>query len=528
MPSLDKQSLAMSQYEKDPLGFIENVLGVSRETFVWSMAQEYGEHKWDGTVDPFIVAMDALVNWQNVGIESATGVGKTFWAACIILWFLAAYEDSLVVTGAPKADQLKLHVWQEISKLWPKFSRAFPEAEFTTLRIRMRKSSDTWSAQGFVAGVSAEEHGRSAVKAQGFHRAHMLIVCEETPGINPAIMEALQNTSVADHNLILAMGNPDHMMDQLHQFCTQPGTVAVRISGYDHPNVVLANSNFIPGATTKRKLDERLEKYGEDNPLYMSRCKGLCPMQSEHSLIRYEWLLEAKEKWLDPVQRAELSIGPRARGIDVANSEGGDKGAVAEGTGGVLESIRDFTCPDANALGTSQSVELKSLKDTELAIKDCHVGVDSVGVGAGCYNEMKRLGHNVASLQGGMVKRIDQEEQFVSLRAQMWWQLRQDLQHGRIALPPDDDLFADLVTPLWKPDGGKIYVEPKERIKGRLGRSPNKGDAVVYWNWVRQSYGDMPSIMVENKAITPRPSQSVRPGVDWGRRRSAGSGRWNL
>jgi hypothetical protein len=33
---------------------------------------------------------------------------------------------------------------------------------------------------------------------------------------------------------------------------------------------------------------------------------------------------------------------------------------------------------------------------------------------------------------------------------------------------------------------GVIKVESKEEIKKRLGRSPNKGDAVIYWNWVRR------------------------------------------
>lgn len=32
-------------------------------------------------------------------------------------------------------------------------------------------------------------------------------------------------------------------------------------------------------------------------------------------------------------------------------------------------------------------------------------------------------------------------------------------------------------------------VESKENIKKRLGRSPNKGDSVVYWNWVRVKRG---------------------------------------
>lgn len=73
----------------------------------------------------------------------------------------------------------------------------------------------------------------------------------------------------------------------------------------------------------------------------------------------------------------------------------------------------------------------------------------------------------------------------------MWWQLRLDLQHGLIALPDDEELIADLVTPTWEPRGGKIVVESKETIKGRLGRSPDKGDACAYGNYVRQHAAGM-------------------------------------
>jgi len=41
------------------------------------------------------------------------------------------------------------------------------------------------------------------------------------------------------------------------------------------------------------------------------------------------------------------------------------------------------------------------------------------------------------------------------------------------------------MTPKWTTRSGKIVVQPKEEIRKKLGRSPNKGDAAVYWNWVR-------------------------------------------
>jgi hypothetical protein len=505
----------MVHYQNDPIGFFENVLGVPREKFLWSELPAYGSHVWDSEkVDPLAAASMSLAAWKSVGLESATAVGKTFWAACTLLWFLGCWE-STVITVAPKGDQLKLHMWKEITRLWPRFKKAFPEAELTTLRIRMRYGSDEWAAHGFVAGVTAEERDKSATKAQGFHAEHMLIICEETPGISPAIMEALKNTSVAAHNLILAMGNPDHELDELHKFCLRSQVDSYRISGYDHPNVVLDDHSFIAGATTRAKLQERLEDYGEDSPLYLSRCRGLCPKESEHSLIKYSWLLGStpseEEKVLaalameHPFQKHMMN-GPSARGIDVANSEAGDYAAVALGIGPVCLSVNAFRCPNANQLGADQATEIKST-----GTEQHRVGVDAVGVGAGCVNELKRLGIMAVPLQGGPVDRPGEQETYASLRAQMYWQLRLDLQHGRVFLPHDEELFNDLRTPRWWTKNGKIIVEPKEEIRRRLGRSPNKGDAVVYWNWVRQLPGGGGSVTVCQSSKVG--SRGVNPGV---------------
>ena len=109
------------------------------------------------------------------------------------------------------------------------------------------------------------------------------------------------------------------------------------------------------------------------------------------------------------------------------------------------------------------------------------------------------MGLRVQALNGGMraVARRDAEtrartgksvpayELFANLRAQMHWRLREDLRRGYVALPNDRELFEDLTTPTWEARNGRILVESKEHIRKRLGRSPDKGDAVVLWNFVR-------------------------------------------
>ena len=478
-------------YQKRPLEWIVEKLGVSEATMRWALDDAYKGHAWDGTPDPLAVILKALTDGENVGVESGTGTGKTFLAACITLWFLACHEDSIVVTVAPKEGQLKLQLWKEIGRLWGPFQRHFPDARLLDGKVRMKSSvedRETWAATAFVCGVGADEE--SATKAQGFHAEHMLIITEETPGIHLAIMAAFENTRTDEHNLHLALGNPDHRADALHQFCLKPYVRHVRISALDHPNVVTGRT-IVPGAVSGRRVEERGTEYGTDSRLYQSRVRGISPAEAADALIRMDWCKAAADRFDKP----EFRTGDVALGVDVANSENGDRGAIASGDGACLLVVRSFPCPDPVQLGVDVGVRIRAD-----GIDPRRVGVDSVGVGAGTVGRLKEMGIRIKALNGGSraVARSDREarartgkavrqvELFLNLRAQMHWQLREDLRRGYIALPNDPELFEDLTTATWETKGGKIRVESKEDIRKRLGRSPDKGDAVVLWNWVRQ------------------------------------------
>lgn len=476
-----------TEYQTRPLDWIAEKLGIPPETIRWSLVPGYDLHRWDGTEDPLYATLDALAGWHSVGVESATGTGKSFLAACIVLWFLACHEDARVYTYAPKEDQLRLFMWAEISRLWPRFQRHFPTAKLSDLRIRMDGVSDRWSAHGYAVRIRAGEE--SATGAQGAHAEHMLLITEETPGIDASVMSALENTRTSPHNLQLSLGNPDSQHDELHRFCTSLGVVHIRISALDHPNVVTGEL-LVPGAVSVPAVVRRRERYGEDSRLYQSRVRGISPAEAEDALIRWAWCEEAAERWSLP----QFRDGPVALGVDVAASEAGDKAAIARYQGACLVELRSMACPDPVAYGLDIGALIKAD-----GIDPRLVGVDSVGVGAGTVNRLKELGYVVAALNGGAKpvgsalkeatartgRGVYAVEAFANLRAQMWWRMRQDLQAGVIALPSDRELWEDLTVPVWWTHNGKIHVESKEDIVARLGRSPDKGDAAVYGNWVR-------------------------------------------
>lgn len=513
------QRMKMIQWRLNPLLWLKERFDEDPANFKWSMLPEYKDHRWDGTKDPLLTAWNALASGKWVAVESATGVSKTYWAARVVFWFLDVYRDSLVVTTAPKQDQLKLHIWSEMSKIFHKFKKIHPKAEMLTLGLRVDnddKLSDeeslkhSWQAVGFVAGSGADE--QSATSAQGFHRKDMLFIIEETPGVNPALMTAFEQTSVGDNNLILALGNPDNENDTLHRFSKLSYVKPIRVSAYDYPNIVCGKTVF-PGAVTPGSIQKRIEKYGKGSPMFDSRVRGVSPKQGVDSLIKLDWI----EKCIvvhgeeTPKKKKQMETSYNACGIDVAKSDQGDTAGIAWGVANTLVHLEEFQCPNASHLAYNVLYDDMILRANGYEVYGTHklamygidptmVGVDVVGVGASTIETFANEGLQVTGLQGGQwVEAIPLDSEgkplfnFISLRAQMWWEAREDLRQGKVALDISDKMILDKLTneltvPKWDNKGNTIAVERKDSIRKRLGYSPTFGDCFVYWNWTRKGY----------------------------------------
>lgn len=518
----------------DPMTWAVDQFNETIESFKWTNYLEYKGHVFDGTPDPFLKAFEALSYGKWVGIESATGTGKTWFLPRVIYWFLDVYPNSLVVTTAPKRDQLKEILWKEIGDAFGKFKRIRAFSEMKTLnvtvdkRFKMNTIGKTMDAGddvfgdlgheaiGFVSSVGAAEE--SATKMQGFHREHLLFVLEECAGIHPAVLKAIESTCVdPTMNQVIAVGNPDSQTDALHLLCEKKNVEHIIISAYDHPNIV-CKRKIIPGAVTQESLDIRKEEYGEDSNFFKSRARGISPTESVDSLIKKSWVDQCifghtKFKNDAKKQLSELRDHSsfNAVGVDVANSVDGDKACVIFGEGNICNYINEFQCPDASHLGYNliwEDVKLASKgynrygipKVYGYQILDQCIGIDAVGVGVSTFNTLNNENIECIALQGGQLDNAipkDREDRplykFTGLRSQMYYLASVDLQKGNIIFDLDkrliDQLTKELTTIKYKVTPRGIQVEDKEEIKKRLGgKSPNVADAFVYWNFMRHGY----------------------------------------
>lgn len=119
----------------------------------------------------------------------------------------------------------------------------------------------------------------------------------------------------------------------------------------------------------------------------------------------------------------------------------------------------------------------------------CPVIVDAGGGYGGAVTlRLKDNSINAVAFNGAnatmAVTRDAAKLRFRNKRAEAYWRLREALDPDQpggspIALPPDDELKADLAAVHWELTASGIQLEAKDDIKKRLGRSPGKGDAAV-------------------------------------------------
>jgi hypothetical protein len=109
------------------------------------------------------------------------------------------------------------------------------------------------------------------------------------------------------------------------------------------------------------------------------------------------------------------------------------------------------------------------------------------GYGGGTIERLRENGIGAVGFNGAhkaIGRTSDRALSFANKRALAWWRFREALDPDQrdgspICLPDDPALKADLAAPHWELTPRGIIVEAKDEIKKRIGRSPDRGDAVV-------------------------------------------------
>lgn len=198
-------------------------------------------------------------------------------------------------------------------------------------------------------------------------------------------------------------------------------------------------------------------------------------------IIPTEWVRIAQKRW----QELEKPTTPlSAVGVDPSRG-GSDKTAIAKRYDNWFEVV---SWP--GAIATDGPTVAALVQQAVSGEAPPTINLDANGIGSSVYDSLVTL------YSPGIVRAFNAAEsseyrdksrrlKMRNKRAEMYWRMRDalDPESGEnIALPPDPELLADLCSARYKNTAAGVLVEEKDKIKERIGRSPDVGEAVMYAN----------------------------------------------
>lgn len=197
------------------------------------------------------------------------------------------------------------------------------------------------------------------------------------------------------------------------------------------------------------------------------RQEFLCDFSAaqDNGLIPIDDIRAAANKFY---RESEYMGAPLIYGIDVARF-GSDASVIFKRRG--LVAFEPIVIRKFNNMALADRIAVEMAKE-----KPDAVFIDS-GAGQGVIDRLRQMRFDVVEVPFG-AQAID-KEQFANRRMEMWWHMAQWIKQGG-AIPPDPVLQGDLGAPTYgyTPKGPKI-LEAKDKLKERIGRSPDLADALA-------------------------------------------------
>jgi hypothetical protein len=468
-----QRELRSASYLTDPVGWVRDF---TREHL---------------TADQAAVA-ESVVHNRYTAVRACHDSGKSHIASRLAAWWLDTHPlgEAFVVTTAPTAAQVRVILWREIGKAH-KLAGLF--GYITTGTVPEWKLSD-----GEIVAYGRKPADYDQAAFQGIHARYVLIIIDEGSGVPASLFDAADTLATNQAARVLVIGNPDDPTSHFAKVCAPgSGWNVLHIDGLATPNMTadavarlprLAElfdqlglepstepvpDDLRPMLLSPLWVEERIQRWGVESPLFTAKVRGVFPDVGEDTLIPPGLITAAQLRTLEPGPRSVLSVDVARFGTDrtvigladgpVARILGSyAKQATTETTGRVVAALRDTRADEAR--------------------------VDGVGVGGGVVDQLVEQGFDVVDMQSGAAA-LDSEH-FKNARAEWWWGLRERFEAGDIDIDPDDDeLAAQLGSIKYKYTArGQIQIESKDDMRKRGLPSPDHADTVM------QAYAHVPDL----------------------------------
>ena len=420
---------------KDPVWFCENILGAE----LWSKQRDI---------------LRSVKTHRRTAVKACHGPGKTFTAAVAVLWFLYAHEGSRVITTATTWTQVRALLWHDINRLHREAKYALGGHPIQT-ELRLPDGR-------YALGLSTKpEHVESF---QGHHAENLLVVYDEASGIPQPIFDAGEGYMTTPGARQLLIGNPTQPSGQFYDcFHSQREKHnLITISAHDLPWATgeQVSADLAKHLTSEQWVEEH--QHWQGTPLWDVKVLGNFPSSSDDTVISLASVEQAQRNTVTPANTDQHVIG-----CDVARF-GQDETVIAHRHGDQIRIVEKYIGKDLMET-VGRLVRHADRHDAALV-------VDDDGLGGGVTDRLRELGYTVTAFRGGA--KPAERKNYPNRKSELWFTAAEQL--ASIDLDTDEQLAADLVSPRYRLDSqGRRTVESKDDMKKRLGRSPDRADAVL-------------------------------------------------
>lgn len=443
----------------------------------------------------------------RTAVASGTARGKDFVSACCCLCFLyltpnfnskgELVGNTKVIMTAPTGRQVYNIMMPEISRLYKR--AVFLPGELQSSRIKT--GYEEWFLTGFKASEEAESWS-------GLHAVHIMFAVTEASGISELVYNSIEGNLQGDSRLLIVF-NPNIPSGYAARAMTSERFAHFRLDSLNAENVV-SKKLVIPGQVDYEWVADKVDTWcsriqesdfneGEGdfrwegglyrpNDLFRVKVRGMFPKAASDCLVPYEWVVIAQNNWKKITEEKGLDYIPDVKlslGVDVAGM-GRDSSILCPRYDNF---VPELICHKSG--GKADHMRVAGMVVNEMnkskVRNGTHAFIDTIGEGAGVYSRLIEIGQYGStsckfSESAKGLSDITGQYKFENMRAYLHWCVRDWLDPRNktgAALPPDDELLEELTAIKWSfRSNGDIIIEPKDDIKERIGRSPDKSDSL--------------------------------------------------
>lgn len=521
---MNMASNIMSDYEKAEA--VRKVIYLQNNPDTW-ITKMLGED----TLEEYHVRIcKAVVDYDRIAIKACHAVGKTWICGRLVTWFISNFKNSIVITTAPTNRQVETLLWGEIRKT---VKRSKTKLGGSLIQKKWTIDDD-WYAMGFSPqGGSASESGEQQGSSfQGFHAKHVMIIFDEATGIPKdlyTMAEGLLTSGVTVKWICIA--NPTSSTSEFFQICKKAEWHVMTINCFDSPNMkangflnrqdleveiahlrTLSDHERLTRIKNYKKPNghllsaqwavAKIYEWGFDHPLTKSKVLGEFPTKSDDVVVKFESMQAAVNR--DPnynYDKRYIACDPARFGDDLTVTT-----EITEDTESGRATWRGkyISMKEEISETTGRIVKVFWAGDSG---KETHIGIDTTGLGAGVYSDLKELKRlkelpeNVylhefiyaakIELDGADTNKLVKEKQdelnahYENFKAYMYDKLNDDLKDN-ISMPDEEIYQEETVNILFKySKRGQLVIESKDDYKKRMKKSPDTSDSLAMANYLR-------------------------------------------